>query len=267
MKRHVPGAVVSVGFTLPLNEDGSKPTLTALRWRVLDSLNNELWGSWSDVASTDPEFAQAQKSGTFNVTLDQAITSIGTDAYQEARTVELSVEADTVVRVLTEIVLLQRTSVLLRGVNSFCTYAQAMLASNEIPVNNLSGWISEPEQIERERALVSAYGSFMNMPIFVQGYQLRTFIDEFGVAELEKLTGADSKLLPVLIKAQVIEASETITADPTLVARRNGLLSMTVGESSQFFGGAKPIETAALSRQVYSMLSPWIRYTTRIGRG
>ena len=126
----------------------------------------------------------------------------------------------------------------------------------------MTGWMRESRREERERALIEAYLAILQMPLFIRsaGRSLAAFLEEFGMAEL------DEKLLTALRRAQVLEASEILNADPTTLARRNGLISMTVGESSQFYGTSKPLDLPLLSRQAIKMLSPWISYSVRIGR-
>lgn len=267
MQNYAPGGAIQVTINL-LNEAGADLTPVALRWRVLDEAETVLQ-DWT-VASLP---APTEKSVT--VTVLGALNILTPPATRGLRTVELEVTTAAGMVVLTESVLLQATSALMVGYNSFCTYAQALMTVQDYSDRTVTGWESATRD-QRERALIEAFNSIRRMPLIVGVEENlysagRGLVRDYGWLSLlepdEYLSNVSARQQKALRAAQLLEASEVMNADPVLIARRNGLMSMTVGESSQFFRTGKPMEAPMLSSQAIEILKPWLRYSTTIGRG
>jgi hypothetical protein len=254
MQNYTPGSPVPVTFMLQ-NEAGETLEPTSLRWRVLDEDDQALM-DWTALTLPSPPEDQ------ITLTVPASMTSLATGLVRGLRSVELEVATASATINLSEQILLTTASTLVAGVNSFCSYSRAVMTAEDFTEQTMAGWQRESRREERERALIEAHQAIMRMPLYVKPSRqnLQTFIDKEGFAEI------DPTMLQALRRAQVLEASEILNADPTAMARRNGLLSMTVGESSQYFGTAKPFESAVMSRQALKVLSPWISYSVRIGR-
>lgn len=252
MQNYAPGSAVSVTFSLQ-NEAGQTLEPTALRWRVLDE-NDVVLVDWTPLAPPVPY------QDTLELAIEPAATGLATGETRGLRSIELEVTTTAGSVTLSEQILIQAITILRVGVNSFSTYGRAILTAETFTEQTVAGWHRETRREERERALEEAHDAIMRMPLFVRGRPMREVIELGGYETL------DDRLKGALRRAQMLEASEILNADPTMMARRNGLLSMTVGESSQYFGTAKPFETPVMSRQAIRALSPWISYSLRIGR-
>jgi hypothetical protein len=69
-----------------------------------------------------------------------------------------------------------------------------------------------------------------------------------------------------LMLAQVAEADTLLSGGSSFEElRREGLMSMTVGESKQFFQSGKPLNLP-VSRRAIGYLKPYVSYTLRVGR-
>lgn len=253
MQNYAPNTAVPVTFRL-LNEAGDVLEPTGLRWRVLDEDDQPLLG-WTTLTLPSPPEDQ------ITLTLSPALTAIAAGQGRGLRTVELEVVSAVGTLLLSERVLLTAVTVLAPGVNSFISYSRAVLTAEDFTESTMAGWVRQSRREERERALIEAYLSILQMPIHIRSnLGLVAFIEKFGNVELGEA------LQVALRRAQVLEASEILNADPAVTARRNGLISMTVGESSQFYGTSKPLNMPLLSAQAVKTLSPWLNYSVRTGR-
>lgn len=269
MQNYAPGNAVKVSLDLK-NEAGDLIAPTALRWRVLDEAEAVLQ-DWTALAlPTEPvEAVQVTVIGPLNILTPPATRGM--------RSVELEITTDDGVLVVTREFLLQGSTALLVGENTFATYNQAVLASQDYSDEPIAGWSRTEVRDERERALIQAHQAIMLMPLKFklvrsdpQASQSPFTPTEIWLADLLPELFVDVVPAPMrkaLLHAQLLEASAVLNADPVVTARRNGLMSMTVGESSQFFGQTKPLETPMLSRHAMDLLKPWLSYTVRLARG
>lgn len=275
MQSYVPSTAVSVSFAL-----GEAGVALQLRWRVLDEAQTVLqdWQAIS-VASPAPTAVSLVVTAGFNVLTAPAVRGM--------RSVELEVTTDSGTQVLTEEYLIQASTTLVVYTNSFLTYNQAVLLSSEFVGSPIAGW-HESEKEQRESALISAFEQLLRVPVKTRAdvkYQMNGSYDLPGLAsgspvtlasrfakalgdlDASDLPNLEPKMLVALRRAQLLEASSLLSSDPVREARANGLLSMTVGESSQFFRSVKPIDMP-ICPAAAAVLSPWIgRFRTLIGRG
>jgi hypothetical protein len=274
MQSYVPSTAVSVSF--PLNEGEA----LQLRWRVLDEAQAVLQ-DWQAISVASP----APVSLTLTVTA--GLNVLTPPAVRGMRSVELEVTTDSGTQVLTEEYLLQAATTLVVYTNTFLTYNQAVLLSRDFVLTQTAGW-NESEKPERESALISAFERILRMPVKSRAdvkYQMdgsydlpvlasgspvtlnSRFAKALGDLDPTDLPRLEPKMLVALGRAQLLEASSLLSTDPVREARSNGLLSMTVGESSQFFRSVKPIDLP-ICPAAAEVLSPWIgRFRTIIGRG
>lgn len=153
---------------------------------------------------------------------------------------------------------------------TFQTYEQAVLTA--LDLTNIPGWNMADEQL-RKAALKEAHSridslsfdmleatEFPDFPALEPGFQGR--VSNLELADFDDLPDS---FLGALKIAQVLEADQIlVTTDPT--ERRNqGLLSMTVGESSAMFRSGKPVRTPVCKR-AFDYLSRFVRAGNFIGR-
>lgn len=263
MKSYAPGQPVVVPFAL-VDEAGAVLTSTGLRARILDEAETVL-RDWTTVDI--PVAGQPAP-----VTVPGALNILTPPATRGARTVELEVTTAEGVVILAESFLLQAASQL-SGFNSFQTYTQAVLLADDFSNTQLEGWHANPGREARERALVQAYGRIAALPIVIEFDDSQSIVRDIGedpwrLADLTpaQVLNLDYRLLGALRKAQLVEASFLLEDDPVARARAKGMVSQTVGESSQFFGHTKALDLGA-SPAALRLLERWLRFRATLGRG
>lgn len=267
MQNFKPGTAVPLKFSL-VNEAGSVLTPTSLRWRVLDADDTEL-ATWVSIGvmPTAPEI---------EITVPDSTNGLPVGALRGLRTVELEVTSAAGVIALSESYLLQGSTALAFGVNTFQTYAQGVLRSEDFVTSQLDGWATASRD-DREKALMQAYARIMLLPITTyaddrSGEQNRLTTDTVVTnssyllreASLATLQGLRPVMLEALRNAQLVEASDILVNDPVTALREEGLMSMTVGESSQFFRGNRL--NLPVGKKAMAYLQRWVRFGTVLGR-
>jgi hypothetical protein len=256
-----------IPITFPLQDDCAMPT--ALRWRVLDEAEDTLL-EWAA--------APIETEDAVTVTIPGGVTLLTAPAVRGIRVVELEViTASGAVRLLSQSVMVQGTTALAFGINSFQTYGQASLVAAGYAT--LEGWGAVEGRDQREGALSEAYDRILRLPIGIHfdDEQSRlivdtTFVNVTGPHMLrdlnpEQMAALHPKMLKALRLGQVLEADAILSPDPTQRLREQGIISQTVGESSTFFNAATPMATVlGVSRQTMIVLGPWVRFGARIGR-
>lgn len=250
MKSYTSGLAVTVTLNL-VDPDTQEPlVVNGLQWRIVDEFDTVL-SDWATLAV--PQAPETEVT----LSILSAINILTPPATKGARTVELSVATDKGTRILSETILLVANSTLHVGANSFQTYAMS-----QVNGLNVEG------RAEAERVLIDAYESITKLPLAISplasdGKSIAQF-RRGSTTMLSSIAFEDYALLvpdamkAALRHAQVLEANELLSADPVVLARRNGLVSMTVGESSQFFGASKALSTPVLSARAMEILSPWL---------
>ena len=262
----------NIVLTFPLVSDsGVSLTPALLSWRLLDESGVELQTWSTGVAPASPT------DKTSEVRLDALLTTIsGTRAL---RVVELEVTgADGSVSVLTKTILIQgrEISTLVFGMNTFQTYGQAFLLSSDFTDNQVSNWITAGREAQ-EQALIQAYQHILQLSLrtnTAENWNQSLLQDDGAISlsygSLRFMTPAQMMNLPIMLsaalkKAQLLEAVDVLTIDPLAEVRDSGVLSIKVGESSQFFRAVKPLEFS-VCKAAMAYLQPWIRINARIGR-
>ena len=268
MQNFKPGSDVPVTFVLT-DEAGNVLTPTQLRWRVLDEAEAVMidWTAITPMPSVSDVV----------VTVPSAYTTLVAPALRGIRTIELEITTASGGTVfMSEVVMLQGATALSFGINSFQTYSQALLLSEDMIDEHVAGW-GPASRETREKALIEAYKRIMQLPIGMHFddqqsmLQIDTqFLQNYGPLMLRYMTPAQMQgiykpMMKALQLAQVTEATEILNGDPVSAARKQGILSQTVGESSQFFRPAKPLELVVSTRTI-NILQRWVRFNTRIGR-
>lgn len=251
MKRFEAGTRATVVFNL-VDDSGEALVFSELKTRVLDE-TGAILQDWQAIgAPTEPDTE-------VSVDVIAALNLLTPPATRGAREIQLSITTTSGTFVKSEIILIQAQSPLYVGHNSFMTLAMAAVMRIEDLMTDAGVGYSKEMA---ENALIDAHAAILNLPIVTpDGAKLKD-IEYIDFATIP------AKMLTALQKAQVLEAVEIARQDPIERARRKGLVSMTVGESSQFFGTAKLLDQPLLSREATSILAPYFsQRTIRIGRG
>jgi hypothetical protein len=161
-------------------------------------------------------------------------------------------------------------------VNSFQSYASAMMIADDLP--QLSGNWHIATDRQRKIALIDAYARlikirFKNLAgdgvVIAQNRHIvendslgRIDLSTFSVDEFVALP---ERFLLALYRAQVLQADDILGADPIQDRRKSGLMSETVGESSNMYRPGTPIMWQ-MSRRALEALSGYLDYRMVAGR-
>lgn len=263
LQKHPPGLAATIKIAL-VNEAGVALAPTSLSFRVLDAAELVLqpFQAISVVTGVLDGHAVIPLPATLMTLVAPAVTGL--------RTIELQVVTADGTFDLSESFLLQGVTGLAFGVNSFMTYGQSQLLSREFAEIQMPGW-NASSRSSREAALIESYDRILMLPIVLEYDDDQSRMTDWsGAVTLRSLTpaqlgGLGNRMTNALRKAQLVEADEILNGDPVTLARRNGLLSMTVGESSQFFRSAKALEMPVSTRAA-KYLERWLRFSARLVR-
>lgn len=269
MQTHVPGSPITTVFSL-LIESGEPLSPSALRWRVSDETETVIqdWTPQAPVPGAE----------SVSVVIPAALNVLVAPSLRGLRIVELEVTlADGAVRVLTQSYFLKSANLLIAGENSFATYPELLMLTMDFASSTLAGWERYEDRSERELALIEAFQAISRLPLFVERdldnqsvirdeylWNRRTWFSD--IKPNEYLTVVPAKQRLALARAQLLEASALLEADPVVMARREGLMSTSVGESSQFFRTSKPLDLPIVSQRALTLVKPYLSWTVRVGR-
>lgn len=255
-----------VALTIPLiNTAGEELAASAVSYRIIDQDETELVAKTALTGFTEGD-AEAV------VSIPASLNQLG-PLLRGLRVVELYVTTEGGTSLITTEYVIEAFATLVTGVNSFQTYSAAFLVGCELP--NLPGW-NKANKNERINALSAAYRNFGKL-------RLRYIHDdadamtrvitpaEWGSSDITKLTAEQLATLPAeylacLRRAQVLEADFLLGGDEVGEIRRSGIMSATIGESSQFFRTSKPFEGAVCKRALKEV-SSYLIGGVRTGRG
>lgn len=169
---------------------------------------------------------------------------------------------------------LDRGSILAPGQNSYGDYQT--LLGHALFMPECQGLLSvEPGR--RALALVQAHHNLGNAPIRLDDHceldlrdRVRTWGQTFGFTHPSELSPEQLAALPPAItlrlqRAQVAEAVEILEVDPISDRRRTGLISLSHGETTEFYRTAKPLTLPigrAAAKELGSLLS-WAKSIAR----
>lgn len=244
-----------------LDASGAALVPASLDWRVLDEADQQLL-DWAPIP-VDPAVPQTAVA----ITVPAVANSLALGQAYGMRTVELRVTSSMgIATVLSSTYALEAASKLVAMVNSYGTHKQLMVAAQYAPeteVMHLTG-ASEEDSVH---ALLGAYVAIEQLPLMVvsnKGEELGWLRDMDAATRSSKI---ESEMRQALMRAQIVEASTALgmPGDEIGQARLRGMVSMTVGESSQYFGNARPLELA-VSRTTTRTLGRYLRRSVKVGR-
>lgn len=266
MRNYKPGTDVPLTFDLV----GEAPT--SLQWRVLDE---------NEIVLQDWLSAALPAGATLTLVIPAALTTLTPPALRGLRVVELSVGTAAGTYAMSDSAMLQGTTALESGLNTFQSYFQALFAIEGQPADCMSGW-SMGDRNEREKALVEAHRRILQLPIALEFGDSQSYLSpdtwvsgRRSTRLLRDLAASDvlqlyPPLLAALRAAQVAEANDLMDPDSPRAVGNSGLTSLTVGDSSQTWrqaatGSSKPMDFAVCPRAM-APLRRWLRFGAVIGR-
>lgn len=154
------------------------------------------------------------------------------------------------------------------------TLMQSMILTKSMAQAVLENW-NYAEEEEREAALIEAWSRITKLRL-VPWLNSDTPPDDLfelyrgNKLILNQLTSDQWSRLPThftlaLRRAQIVEAGVLLGGDPVFERRMDGLLSKTVGESSEMFRSTAPIKSS-ISPKARREISLYIDNSVRIGR-
>lgn len=268
MQRYVAETEVKV----QINVAAELGTITALSYRVTDENDVEI------VAKTALPLS-ALESGVATVTVAAEFNGL-VGMPVGYRNVELYVTGANGSSRASVGYIVEGENPLVEPLNSFVGLSAAEFLAAQF--TDLLGW-DNASRDQRINALIRAANALRHMTFSIprsddQEDEVFTTVvpEHYESSEYSKFFSIDSlsadeyARLPVRFKtalkrAQVIEANFLLGGDPIEQVRSQGLMSQTVGESSQFYRATKPLELA-ISRRAIAELRGYVVYSLRRGR-
>lgn len=257
MKIYGDGSIVEVAIPL-LTERGESFSPNTLTYRVLDEAGAEL------VASS----ALAYGGETEMIVIVGAVSNtLGAGETRMMRVVELTAITDEGIIVVESRYVIESITYLSVGDNSFQTYNEALLI--EMDLIGVETWETAPAH-KKKAALIEAYDSICKLTFRIGDRQDSLFPNSANVnikyLTASEIAALDARMLLAIRKAQVIEADVVLGGDPIAEKRKTGLMSETIGESSNMFRPGKPLVLPVSNRALH-YLAPYITMRKVVGRG
>lgn len=132
---------------------------------------------------------------------------------------------------------IEGTNLLQTRVNSFQTYEEALLLSYETV--GISSWMAASKQ-ERINTLIEAYRDIAGLRFRYYPTYQNQLAENVSIRDITKITESEWDSLPAdfkaaLARAQLMQADYALSAKIADYAREQGVQSITVGESKNFF--------------------------------
>ena len=286
-----------VTLTLPLlDKAGNTIEASAVEYRVLKNDTVELQ-ALTAVDTFEPDVGMSEVEVTVSAELNavaaldpMSLTSAQIDSVnpRESRTVELYLTVGSNTILLSHSYIIEPTNVLIVGLNTFQTLAQAEMTSLEVP--GLDRW-NAATSFAKTAALVEARINICQLRFTLLNSNINwgqdnlNFIPEgqyqtpyAGQAmfmfngNLSLMTPAQYSKLPprfkvALCKAQVAHADSLLGGGESIDQKRQeGLMLDTIGETKQMYRASKPIDLP-VSKRALKYLSAFVTFAKHIGRG
>lgn len=261
------GAEVNVNQAF-VNYDGDQIYPTSISYRVEDEDGVEIV---ADTAHTfDPDDTE------MSIVIAGADNTLDIEDWTKMRVVIITLVADGHDYEHVQRYIVRQGSRLAEWVNSFQTYNSALMRAFDI--TQTPGWDIADEDT-RQTALIEAYENIgkikFNGDAFYgdsdsQSYDtgLNVYSEGFyigGLADTE-INNLSEAFVEALKRAQILEADYLLGSETVEDKRRGGLMSETVGESSNMFRPGKPI-VLPVSNRAMKALAGYILLGRRVGRG
>lgn len=257
-----------IELTIPLiDQYGGIVDASALSYRIVDQAGVEL------VAMTpDPTFVPSSSEITLTVLAAQ--NTLGASEIYAVRSVELYMTTASGMVFGVFDYFIESSVPLVDGVNSFQSYAQSLMTAEAIA--KIPGW-TQAQRDARVSALRQAAANILRLTFkgmwddYVGQDRLRV-ITPFStgpnlkvIMESAQYASLPPHFIDALRRAQVLEANFILGGDEVEEIRRSGVMSTTVGESSQFFRTVKPLELP-ICRRALQEIGRYVSYSPKVAR-
>lgn len=232
----------------------------SMEWRLLDEADQQVL-DWTPLT-----FDPGAPPASADITVPGAANTLTAGEIFGMRTVELRLTHAGGVNELTSTYALESVRKLIPMVNSYGTMQQVQITAMYAPQSDADHLMGASED-DRIRALLGSYLAIERLPLMVVSDK---GVEMGWLSEMDAATRAakvEPQMRSALLKAQILDAAYTLSlpADAVMQARMKGLVSMTVGESSQYFGNSRPPDLA-IGKESMRLLARYLRRTVRIGR-
>lgn len=219
-------------------------------YRVLGSLGQELFPSEPLALTAGVSMVEIEVDAAKNTLLPGEIRSY--------RQIEVSFTSGGKLFVSFEEYLIEARDALIPNVNSFQTYAEAMVAASEITGIQT---LYDATRREQSNALINSYRILSRMLYNVRGTRI-----SFPMISLDAFQALPVSFADAIKMAQIIEAAEALDEFSILKKRQQGLMSESIGESSMMFRPEKVLNIP-VTRRSMDILRPYLDWEIGIGRG
>jgi predicted regulator of amino acid metabolism with ACT domain len=253
----------NVSVTVQCKDVAGNPlSATAAEYDLLDANGNVIV---SDTAV--PGFTPGNTSATVQVTALQNSLEAGEKRDMRVVRVTFTTTSGTVQG--TERYMITAEETLEVMFNTFQTYDHAELIAAEM--TGLNVWHVKTEA-QKRAALADAFYGLSKLRFRIPNTvgqdrvnypdDVITNIRELTVSEFNAL---EEKFLQALKRAQVAEADSLLENNQTDEMRRRGIISYTIGETSQFMGSQRPLDLTVNHRSI-KYLTGYISWALHVAR-
>lgn len=252
---------------------GNALTPNSIQVKILDEQSVELQAAqYIAFAPGDTSF-DLIVSGAINTISDPLVNT-------QARVIVVNYGFASSVSILVRHIYLVRRDVVLSFMkNTYISHEAAEVLAASIA--RLDNWVAASD-VEKIMALETAYERIGRLSFEVSNPSVETPLNSIGVKDIlstptisisginqltpEEMSALPARFLMALRRAQVVEANAILETGETITnKRRGGLMSETVGESSQMWRPGKPI-LFSVSRETLEELSGYVKYGAGIKR-
>lgn len=243
---------------IPLVDDsGASINPTSISYVVLDQDDVEI------VASTPVTVAIGMVEA--EITVPTVSNDLGV-SLSGLRVIRLTIVTPSGSINIDDVYLLVNGSQLVLWSNTFQTYYNTILMATSIP--NINAW-GRAARREQESALIDSFVAISKLNYYLPDRLVEDsdFPQQFVLPELTAAQWAiiPEEFLTALKSAQLVESDYILGGSPIEHKRRSGLMSETIGESSNMFRPSKPA-TYSVGDRAYRYLQLYLANSTRISR-
>lgn len=253
------GAVIDLSFQVTIKSPVSAT------YRIINEEKREILPLTS--VDINENIIEISIPGSLNVLIDDAAHSLFTVEV-------IALDADGNKDALLEKYIVARAIEFVIPTTSFQSMDSATLESLSIP--NISEF-EGAEDSDRLKAMIEAHWRLNQMRFNIWASKVdkqeritdALFTEEYyRLSEMtpDRFSSIDPRLLAAIKKAQIVEADDILGGNPIEKQRSDGLMSESVGESSQMYRVGKPVQLP-VGRRALAYVSDWVVSSLKLGRG
>lgn len=223
---------------------------------ISDTYGNVLFTDTDTVATGDESY-------TYTVADTYNALSVDEDSRGVRKIEVLYVDSAGISRKAINRYMLESDDGLVEGANTFMVYERALAVAHDLPSSDGWDYAEERKQIA---ALKEAFNNIttLSFKLTADGEAFNLVLD-FTTADLLTLLSDYPDFWNALEMAQIAEADAILGGNEVEDKRRDGLMSETVGESSNMYRPGKPL-ISVIRTKTLRYLSGYVSMSKRIGR-